>query len=75
MAERNSNGLLPGGRASTQGSRGLPDPENMILYEDGLRYEVDDADVELDEGGFWLLAAEGEDFEEFYEFCEDEGDE
>jgi len=47
----------------------------MILYEDGLRYEVDDCDVELDEGGFWLLASEDEEFEEFYEFCDDEGDE
>lgn len=46
----------------------------MFLYEDGLRYEVDESDVELDEGGFWLLSEEGED-EEFYEYCADLGDE
>lgn len=49
----------------------------MFLYEDGLRYEVADEDVELeaDGSGFWFLAAEDEDSEEFYEFCDDEGDE
>lgn len=47
----------------------------MVLYdEDGLRYEVDEADVELEDGGFWLLTENGED-EEFYEFCDDDGDE
>lgn len=49
----------------------------MVLYEDGLRYEVEADDVELaeDGSGFWLLASEDEEFEEFYEFCDDEGDE
>lgn len=49
----------------------------MFLYdEDGLRYEVDEADVELepDGSGFWLLTENGED-EEFYVFCDDLGDE
>lgn len=49
----------------------------MFLYEDGLRYEVAAEDVELepDGSGFWLLAAEDEEFEEFYQFCPDSGDE
>jgi hypothetical protein len=38
------------------------------LIDDEL-FEVDEADVELDEGGFWL-AFEGEDEESFYEFCD-----
>ena len=46
----------------------------MVLYEDGLRYEVDEDDVEVEGDGFWLLTENGED-EEFYEFCEDDGDE
>lgn len=49
----------------------------MYLYdEDGLRYEVeaDDVELEADGSGFWLLNEDGED-EDFYEFCADEGDE
>lgn len=45
----------------------------MILIEDnGDEYEVDEADVELepDGSGFWLLAADDEEFEEFYEFVD-----
>jgi hypothetical protein len=48
----------------------------MFLYdEDGSRWECDEADCELEADGFWLLAAEGEDFEDFYTFCDDLGDE
>jgi len=43
------------------------------LIDDEL-FEVDEADVELDEGGFWL-AFEGEDEESFYEFCDVDPDE
>lgn len=47
----------------------------MFLYDDdGLRYEVDEADCELEADGFWLLTEDGED-EEFYSFCDDVGDE
>lgn len=44
-----------------------------VLIGDGL-FEVDEADVELDEGGFWL-AFEDEDEESFYEFCDVDPDE
>lgn len=44
-----------------------------VLIDDEL-FEVDEADVELDEGGFWL-AFEGEDEESFYEFCDVDPDE
>lgn len=48
----------------------------MFLYDDdGLRYEVDADDCEVEGDGFWLLAAEGEDTEDFYTFCDDLGDE
>lgn len=49
----------------------------LILYDEGLRYEADDSDCEESEDGtgFYLLADEGEEFEEFYEYCADEGDE
>lgn len=51
----------------------------MFLYaDDGELYEVPDTDCELDSGadGFWLLAAEDEDHEDFYAFVdvEDDGD-
>jgi hypothetical protein len=39
------------------------------LYgEDGELYEVPEEDCEYEEGGFYLLAAEDEEFEDFYEF-------
>lgn len=44
----------------------------MYCYdENGDCYEVDEADCELepDGSGFWLLAAEDEEFEDFYHFC------
>lgn len=47
----------------------------MVLYEDdGSRWEVDDSDCEFEDGGCWLLTENGED-EEFYDYCEDAGDE
>ena len=44
----------------------------LILDEDGTVWEVDAEDVELepDGSGFWLLAAEEEDEEDFYEFVD-----
>jgi hypothetical protein len=44
----------------------------LILDDDGSVFEVpaDDCELEADGSGFWYLAAEGEDFEEFYEFVE-----
>lgn len=43
----------------------------LILDGDDL-YEVSDEDVEYEQdgSGFWLLASEDEDSEDFYEFCD-----
>lgn len=43
----------------------------LILEGDEV-FEIDEADVEYepDGSGFWLLAAEGEDSDEFYELCD-----
>jgi hypothetical protein len=45
-----------------------------LIVEDGEEFEVPDEDCEFEEdgSGFWLLAAEGEDEDEFYEYVEDE---
>lgn len=42
----------------------------LLRDEDGELWEVDEDDCELepDGSGFWYLAADGEDFEDFYEF-------
>lgn len=42
----------------------------LILEDDGSVYEVPADDCELECDGFWLLAADGEDEEEFYEFVD-----
>jgi hypothetical protein len=44
----------------------------MLVLENDEVYEVPADDVELapDGTGFWLLAADGEDEEEFYEYVE-----
>jgi hypothetical protein len=46
----------------------------MYLCDESGEYEfeVDEADCELepDGSGFWLLAAEDEEDEDFYEFCD-----
>ena len=44
----------------------------MLIYDESTEevFEVPEEDCELEGNGFWLLAAEGEDEEEFYEFCE-----
>jgi hypothetical protein len=42
----------------------------LILEDDGSVFEVPDDDCEVEGDGFWLLAADGEDEEEFYEFCD-----
>lgn len=43
-----------------------------ILDDNDTLWEVDPADCEVaeDGSGFWYLAADGEDEEEFYEFCD-----
>lgn len=49
------------------------EPGSVYLYgDDGELYEVDVDDVEFedDNSGFWLLAAEGEDHEDYYEFVD-----
>jgi hypothetical protein len=48
----------------------------MILYdEDGSRWEVDDddCDCESDEGGCWLYSEDGSE-DDWYDYCDDEGD-
>lgn len=43
----------------------------MLLYgEDGELYEVPEEDCELDGEGFWYLAADDEESEDFYEFVD-----
>lgn len=42
----------------------------LILDDDGTVYEVDADDCEVEGDGFWLLAAEGEDEDEFYDFVD-----
>ena len=37
--------------------------------ENGDCYEVAEEDCEVEGDGFWLLASEDEEFEDFYEFC------
>lgn len=52
----------------------------LILDENDELFEVPADDCEVEGNGFWYLAADGEDEEEFYEFCdvecddEDDGD-
>lgn len=49
----------------------------MLLFaNDGELYEVPDSDCELadDDSGFYLLAAEGEDEEDFYVFVDVDAD-
>lgn len=51
----------------------------VLVDDDGEEYEVDAADCEESEDGtgVYLLAAEGEDHEDFYEYLdedEDDGD-
>lgn len=42
----------------------------ILVDEDGSEYDVEASDVEEDEDGtgVWLLAAEDEEFEDFYEY-------
>lgn len=44
----------------------------LILDENDELFEVpaDDCELEADGSGFWYLAADGEDEEEFYEFVD-----
>ncbi len=45
----------------------------ILAYDDGDEVEfeeVPDEDCEVEGDGFWLLAADDEDFEEFYEFVD-----
>lgn len=42
----------------------------LILEDDGSIYEVPADDCEVEDDGFWYLAADGEDEEEFYEFVD-----
>lgn len=44
----------------------------LIDEESGECYEVDEADCEFEGEGFWLLAADGEDEEEFYELVDED---
>jgi hypothetical protein len=47
-----------------------PQDSVLLLDDDGTVYEIPADDVEFDGDGFWLLAAEGEDEEEFYELVD-----
>ena len=47
-----------------------PQDSVLLLDDDGTVYEIPADDVELEGDGFWLLAAEGEDEEEFYELVD-----
>lgn len=42
----------------------------LILEDNGDVNEVPDEDCEVEGDGFWLLAAEDEEFEDFYEFVD-----
>lgn len=48
----------------------------ILVDEDGSEYDVEASDVEEDEdgSGVWLLAADGEDEEYFYEYEGDDGE-
>lgn len=48
----------------------------MLLFgDDGELYEVPEEDVEVDGDGFWLLAADDEDSEDYYDFVDVEVEE
>ncbi len=42
----------------------------LIDEETGECFEVEESDCEFEDNGFWLLAADDEDSEEFYEFVD-----
>ena len=48
--------------------------ELYLEDDDGTLWQVDPADCELDGNGFWYLAAEGEDHEDYYEFYDGDYD-
>lgn len=48
----------------------MSDSVFLLDGDDVFEIPADDVELEADGSGFWLLAADGEDEEEFYEFCD-----
>lgn len=79
MRKLNAPGVFNGvwrvsARPESQLQLQLERPDMLLIEDNGDCYEVDDSDCELsDDGtGFYVLAAEGEDFEDFYEFVDED---
>lgn len=48
--------------------------DELCILEDGELYDVDPTDCEVEADGFWWCD-EGDDFEEFYFWCDAEDEE